>query len=148
MSNFNNEVRTNDNSTTLHYKPAATQKDTSTGILKSQVGGALSYQMGMPEQGLSETVGMTLSEALKMEKLGRNRGYTPSSEDSLGFSAVSSTGNQLTHASEIKADSILRIGGVEASADSLLKAGVISMDSNGNYITPNSQQQSEKKVNR
>ena len=146
-------IISNNNTTASQYKPSATQKDVSAGFIEAKVGGVLSYQSGQQEQGLSELLGgMKPSEILKnnggrlrigpdlssLEKIG-HQSYTPNSKESLGFHAVSATGFHHTHASEIQANSVLTIDGLQATADSFVKAGVIGKDAQGNYILPETQ---------
>ena len=142
------EVFTNNASTATQYKPSSSNhKDTSAGFAEAKVGGAMSYQIGTGEQGMSEMLGgMKLSDALKesgkvrigpdlegIESIG-SLSYTPNSEEALGFSAVSATGFQHTQPSDIKADSVLRISGVQAQAEQLFKAGIISKNEKGHYV--------------
>lgn len=149
-------VMTNSTSTAAQYKPTSTSRDTAAGIMESKTGGALSFQMGMREESLSDQLGgMKLSESLKtggkmrigpdldgIQDIGP-KGYSPNSEEALGFSAVSATGRQHTHVSEIKPDSVLRIGGLEAQAEDLCRAGIIGKDEQGRYIIPSQEGASE-----
>ena len=151
-------INSNDNSTAHQYKPASNQSDRSAGIMESKIGGTLSYQMGNKEQGLSEQLGgHKLSESLKLngklrvgpdmsgfESIGP-KSYTPDSKEALGVSAVSATGHQHTFASQIKADSVLTINGIEAQAESLHRAGLIGKDVNGNYLLPGIDQDTQQK---
>ena len=110
------------------------------------------------EESLSELQGEKISDVLKREGAVRigpdmssfenigHRSYTPDSKESLGFSAMSATGFQHTHVSQIKADSVINFNGVEAQAESLFKAGYIGKDANGNYIIPSTSQNTEKKI--